>query len=73
MSEMSEFIILFTVRLGTVVAVISFWVWLGTLLIWKIFAVTGASSLIYPSFWIMILGAVVALTSLLIGYLLVAK
>ena len=70
---MRSLIFLFTVRLGTVVAVISFWVWLGTLLIWKIFAVTGASSLIYPSFWIMILGAVVALTSLLIGYLLVAK
>ena len=72
MSEMSEFIILFTVWLGTVVAVVSFWVWLGTLLIWKIFAVIGASSLIYPSFWIMILGAVVALTSLLIGYLVTA-
>ena len=70
---MSEFIILFTMWLGTVVAVISFWVWLGTLLIWKIFAVTGASSLIYPSFWIMVCGAVVTLISLLIGYLLVAK
>ena len=66
---MRNFIFLFTMWLGAVVAVISFWVWLGTLLIWKIFAVTGASSLIYPSFWLMIFGAVVALTSLLIGYL----
>ena len=70
---MKEFIILFTVWLGASVAVISFWVWLGTLLIWKIFAVTGASSLIYPSFWIMICGAVVTLTSLLIGFLVVDK
>lgn len=70
---MRNFIFLFTMWLGTVVAVISFWVWLGTLLIWKIFAVTGASSLIYPSFWFMICGAVVTLTSLLIGYLFVAK
>lgn len=70
---MRNFIILFTMWLGTVVAVVSFWVWLGTLLIWKILAVTGASSLIYPSFWIMICGAVVSLTSLLIGYLVVAK
>ena len=69
---MKNFIFLFTMWLGAVVAVISFWVWLGTLLIWKIFAVTGAGSLIYPSFWIMILGAVVALTSLLIGYLVTA-
>ena len=70
---MKNFIILFTMWLGAVVAVISFWVWLGTLLIWKIFAVTGAGSLIYPSFWIMICGAVVTLTSLLIGYLFVTK
>ena len=69
---MSEFIILFTMWLGAVVAVISFWVWLGTLLIWKIFAITGASSLIYPAFWIMIFGAVVTLTSLIIGYLITA-
>lgn len=70
---MRSLIFLFTVRLGAFVAVISFWVWLGTLLIWKIFAVTGASSLIYPSFWIMIFGSVVTLTSLLIGYLVVAE
>ena len=70
---MKSFIFLFTVWLGAFVAVISFWVWLGTLLIWKIFAVTGASSLIYPSFWVMILGAVVTLTTLLIGFLFVTK
>ena len=69
---MKNFIFLFTMWLGAVVAVISFWVWLGTLLIWKIFAVTGASSLIYPAFWIMIFGAVVTLTSLIIGYLITA-
>ena len=69
---MRSLIFLFTVWVGAFVAVISFWVWLGTLLIWKIFAVTGASSLIYPAFWIMVCGAVVTLTSLLIGYLFVA-
>ena len=70
---MKNFIILFAMWLGAVVAVVSFLVWLGTLLIWKIFEVTGASSLIYPSFWIMICGAVVTLASLLIGYLVVAE
>ena len=70
---MRSLIFLFTVWVGTFVAVISFWVWLGTLLIWKIFAVAGAGSLIYPSFWIMVLGAVVVLTSLLIGSLVVSE
>ena len=70
---MRELIIIFTTWLGAFVAVISFWVWIGTLLIWKIFAVTGAGSLIYPSFWIMVLGAVVALTSPLISSLVVAE
>ncbi len=70
---MRELIIIFTAWLGAVVAVVSFWVWLGTLLIWKIFAVIGASSLIYPSFWIMICGAVVTLICLLIGYLFATK
>ena len=70
---MKELIILFTILIGAVVAVISFWIWIGTLLIWKIFAVEGAGSLIYPSFWVMVCGEVVTLTSLLIGYLFVAK
>ena len=70
---MKNFIFLFTMWLGAVVAVVSFWVWLGTLLIWKIFAVTGAGSLIYPSFWIMICGAVVTLTSLVIVSLITTK
>ena len=70
---MKNFIFLFTMWLGAVVAVISFWVWLGTLLIWKIFAVTGVSSLIYPSFWIMICGAAVTLAILLIGCLVTDK
>lgn len=70
---MKELIILFTMWLGAVVAVVSFWVWLGTLLIWKIFAVTGAGSLIYPSFWLMVCGAVATFISLLIGYLVMDK
>lgn len=70
---MKNFIFLFTMWIGAVVAVVSFWVWLGTLLMWEIFAVAGVGSLIYQSFWVMILGAVVTLISLLIGYLFVAK
>lgn len=57
---MKELIIIFTAWLGAVVAVVSFWVWLSTLLSWKIFAVIGASSLIY-------------LICLLIGYLFATK
>ena len=40
------------------VAVISFWVWLGTLLIWKIFAISGAGNLIFPAFYLMLGGIV---------------
>ncbi len=47
----------FLFLLGGVVATISFWVWLGTLLLWKIFGIVGAASLIYPSFWITIIGS----------------
>ena len=70
---MKNIIFLFTMWLGAVVAVISFWIWIGTLLIWKIFAVAGAGSLIYPSFWIMICGAVVPLAILLIDCLVTDK
>ncbi|XHB95909.1 hypothetical protein AAFF39_03765 [Lactococcus garvieae] len=56
-----EFIAALVAWLGGVVMVVSFWVWIATLLLWKIFSVVGAASFIYPSFWIMIVGAVLLL------------
>ena len=40
-------------------AVIGFWVWLGTFLIWKILAIVGAGLLVWPSFITMVSGGLV--------------
>ena len=40
-------------------AVIAFWVWLGTFLIWKILAIVGAGLLVWPSFITMVSGGLV--------------
>lgn len=53
-----EFIAVLVAWLGGIVMVVSFWVWIGTLLLWKIFTIVGAAGFIYPAFWIMIVGAV---------------
>ena len=39
-------------------AVIGFWVWLGTFLLWKILAIVGAGLLIWPAFITMVSGGV---------------
>ncbi len=51
---MKETIALLMIYLGATVAGVAFWVWLGTLLIWKIFEVVGAAGIIFPAFYIMI-------------------
>ncbi|EKF50388.1 hypothetical protein [Lactococcus garvieae] len=53
---MKETIALLMIYLGATVATVAFWVWLGTLLVWKIFTIAGAASFIYPAFWIMCKG-----------------
>lgn len=40
-------------------AVIGFWVWLGTFLIWKILAIVGAGLLVWPAFITMVSGGLV--------------
>lgn len=56
--KMKELIGLIIAWFGGVIMVVSFWVWLGTLLLWKIFTVVGAAGIIYPAFWIMLVGVV---------------
>ncbi|WP_285141437.1 hypothetical protein [Lactococcus petauri] len=63
---MKETIALLMIYLGGAVATIAFWVWLGTLLIWKIFEVVGAAGIIFPVFYIMIGG----ILALIVGFLL---
>lgn len=66
---MKEVIAIILIYVGAFVTNIAFWVWLASLLIWKIFAVVGASTVIYPSFYTMIGGVI----SIIVGFLLGAK
>lgn len=63
-----EFIAVIVAWLGGTVMVVSFWVWIATLLLWKIFTIAGAASFIYPSFWIMIIGAVIWLCGVIVMF-----
>lgn len=48
-------------------AVIGFWVWLGTFLIWKILAIVGAGLLVWPSFITMVSGGLVFIAIIFIA------
>ena len=48
-------------------AVIGFWVWLGTFLIWKILAIVGAGLLVLPSFITMVSGGLVFIALIFIA------
>ncbi|QQB45205.1 hypothetical protein I6H59_06115 [Lactococcus garvieae] len=65
---MKEFIAVIVAWLGGTVMVVSFWVWIATLLLWKIFTIVGAASFIYPAFWIMIIGAVIWLCGVIVMF-----
>lgn len=65
---MKDLVLMIILYVGLIVSVVSFWVWIATLLIWKIFAIAGASTLIYPSFFIMVFGAVVTIICFLMAY-----
>ncbi|WP_153925017.1 hypothetical protein [Lactococcus petauri] len=64
---MKETIALLMIYLGATVATVAFWVWLGTLLIWKIFEVVGAAVIIFPAFYIMIGGILALIAGCLLG------
>ena len=48
-------------------AVIGFWVWLGTFLLWKILAIVGAGLLVWPSFITMVSGGLVFIALIFIA------
>lgn len=64
---MKEAIAIVLIWVGATVTNIAFWVWLISLLVWKFFAVIGASTVIYPSFWALVVGIVMLLIGLLVG------
>lgn len=70
---MKDTIALLLIYMGFAVAGIAFWVWLGVLLIWKIFAVVGAASLIFPAFYIMAGGVLTVVTGAIIKLRSISK
>lgn len=64
---MKETIAILLIYLGGLVAGVAFWVWLGTLLIWKIFEVAGAVGLIFPSFYIMVSGVLALISGFIVA------
>lgn len=70
---MKETIAVILIWVGAIVMNISFWVWLISLLVWKIFEVVGASTIIYPSFYFLIGGIVTFVVGLIFGSMLTKK
>lgn len=66
-NNMKEAIAIVLIWVGATITNIAFWVWLISLLVWKFFAVVGASTIIYPSFWVLVVGVVTLLIGFIIG------
>ena len=64
---MKETVAVILIWVGSTVINISFWVWLISLLVWKIFAVVGASTVIYPSFFFLIGGIITFVVGIILG------
>nr|DAD56773.1 MAG TPA: hypothetical protein [Caudoviricetes sp.] len=64
---MKETVAVILIWVGATVMNIAFWVWLISLLVWKFFAVVGASTVIYPSFFFLIGGIIVFVVGIILG------
>lgn len=64
---MKEAIAIVLIWVGATITNIAFWVWLISLLVWKFFAVVGASTVIYPSFWVLVAGIVTLFIGFIVG------
>ena len=62
-----EFLCVLGMWIAGLAAVIGFWVWLGTFLIWKILAIVGAGLLVWPSFITMVSGGLVFIALIFIA------
>ena len=63
---MKETIAVILIWVGATVANFAFWIWLVSLLVWKMFEVHGASTMISPSFYTMSGGAIAFIIGLLV-------
>ena len=70
---MKETIAVILIWVGATVMNISFWVWIISLLVWKFFAVVGASTIIYPSFYFLLGGIVTFVAGIVFGSILTNK
>ena len=64
---MKETVAVILIWVGATVMNIAFWVWLISLLVWKFFAVVGASTVIYPSFYFLVGGIIVFVVGIILG------
>ena len=67
---MKETVAIILIRVGATVINIAFWVWLISLLVWKFFAVAGASTVIYPSFYFLVGGIITFVVGYIFGTML---
>lgn len=70
---MKETIAVILIWVGATVMNISFWVWLISLLVWKIFEVVGASTIIYPSFYFLVGGIITFVAGIILGTIATKK
>ena len=64
---MKETIAIILILVGATVMNISFWVWLISLLVWKMFEVVCASTIIYPSFYFLVGGIITFVVGIILG------
>ena len=70
---MKETVAVILIWVGATVMNISFWVWLISLLVWKFFAVVGALTVIYPSFYFLVGGIITFLAGIILGTIATKK
>ena len=64
---MKETVAVILIWVGATVMNIAFWVWLISLLVWKFFAVVGASTVIYSSFYFLVGGIITFVIGIILG------
>ncbi len=64
---MKETVAVILIWVGATVMNVSFWVWLISLLVWKFFAVVGAATVIYPSFYFLVGGIITFVVGIILG------
>lgn len=70
---MKEIIAVILIWIGAGIINIAFWIWLISLLVWKFFAVVGASTIIYPSFYLLVGGIITFVLGIVLGAIATKK